>query len=92
MRRREFITLLGGAALRAQLSTGGNVTVKRLDKKLSAGYHARLNVRVLRARWIGGRTSNKQLGEHQWTGRSFFEHSSDLAALSCWLPASSPRK
>ena len=57
--RRDFITLLGGAAdwmagvVRTQLSTGGNVTVKRLDQKLSAGYHARLNVRVLRWRDVG---------------------------------------
>jgi hypothetical protein len=56
---REFVALLGGAAdwmagvVRAQLSTGGNVTVKRLDQKLSAGYHARLNVRVLRRRDVG---------------------------------------
>jgi hypothetical protein len=57
--RREFISLLGGAAdwmagvVRAQLSTGGNVMAKRLDQKLSAGYHARLNVRVLRWRDVG---------------------------------------
>jgi hypothetical protein len=59
MARRDFITLLGGAAdwmagvVRAQLSTGGNVTAKRLDQKLSAGYNARLNVRVLRWRDVG---------------------------------------
>jgi hypothetical protein len=59
MNKREFITLLGGAAdwmagvVRAQLSTGGNVTAKCLDQKLSAGYHARLNVRVLRWRDVG---------------------------------------
>ena len=39
--------------VRAQLSTGGEVTAKRLDQKLSAGYHARLNVRVLRWRDVG---------------------------------------
>jgi len=59
LRRRDFITLLGDAAdcmaglVRAQLSTGGNVTAKRLDQKLSAGYHTSLNVRVLRWRGVG---------------------------------------
>src|SRR5215472_15528088 len=67
-----------------------------LDQNLSDGYHAHLEVRILR--WRAGGTgarmpkSNELLGEYQWTGRSFLEHSSGRAALPCWLPASSARK
>jgi hypothetical protein len=60
LRRRDFITLLGDAAdcmaglVRAQLSTGGNVTAKRLSEAVSWVPRQPQRPRSAMARrWIG---------------------------------------